>query len=236
MTRPKIILHMSESINGNITGPYNKVAGSNLGKAYEYADEKINSNAMILGRKTIEENFTSKEMPNLPEDPKSYSRNEDFVANTDLDHYVISIDPSGKAAWEQNYIKFRDRPKMHIIEVLSENVSDAYLEHLRNLNISYVFGGPNKKLDLKSVVSKLNQLFNLDKLTLSGGGGVNWSFFEQGLVDEISVIIAPVVDDHFNRPNLFDNNDKDQSDVIQKYKIHHVEQLDGDIVWLYYKI
>lgn len=234
MTQPKIIVHMTQSINGNITGPYHEAAGSALSKAYEEIDQQFDSKALILGRKTIEEAFANNAMPALPENPKAYSRKEDFVADTDLSHYVVSIDPSGKAAWTNNYIQYNHRPKMHVIEVVSEQVSDAYLEHLRNLGISYIFGGENSNLDLKLVVEKLNTLFNLETMTLSGGGGINWSFFQQDLVDEISVVIAPVVDDHYHRPNLFDNNNPDRTHVPEVFKIKHLEQLEGDVIWINY--
>jgi len=234
MTQPKIIVHMTQSINGNITGPYHEAAGSGLSKAYESTDQQFESNALILGRKTIEQAFANNEMPTLPANPEKYSRKEDFVADTELSNFVISIDPSGKAAWIQDYIQYNERPKMHVIEVISEQVSDAYLEHLRNLGISYVFGGENSDLDLKLVVSKLNTLFNLETMTLSGGGGINWSFFQQDLVDEVSVVIAPVVDDHYNRPNLFDNNNPNRSHVPEAFKIKHLEQLEDDVIWVHY--
>ncbi|BCN89526.1 dihydrofolate reductase family protein [Staphylococcus argenteus] len=234
MTQPKIIVHMTQSINGNITGPYHEAAGNGLSKAYESTNQQFESNALILGRKTIEEAFANNEMPTLPAHPEKYSRKEDFVADTELTHFVISIDPSGKAAWTQNYIQYNDRPEMHVIEVISEQVSDAYLEHLRNLGISYVFGGENSELDLKLVVSKLNSLFNLETMTLSGGGGINWSFFQQDLVDEVSVVIAPVVDDHYNRPNMFDNNNPNRSHVPEAFTIKQLEQLEDDVIWIHY--
>ncbi|SHD14734.1 dihydrofolate reductase family protein [Staphylococcus argenteus] len=234
MTQPKIIVHMTQSINCNITGPYHEAAGNGLLKAYESTNQQFESNALILGRKTIEEAFANNEMPTLPANPEKYSRKEDFVADTELTHFVISIDPSGKAAWTQNYIQYNDRPEMHVIEVISEQVSDAYLEHLRNLGISYVFGGENSELDLKLVVSKLNSLFNLETMTLSGGGGINWSFFQQDLVDEVSVVIAPVVDDHYNRPNMFDNNNPNRSHVPEAFTIKQLEQLEDDVIWIHY--
>ncbi|MBO1198692.1 dihydrofolate reductase family protein [Staphylococcus simiae] len=235
MTRPTVIVHMSMSINGNITGPYGSVVeGDALKQAYESKHEYFDSKAMILGCKTIEEAFTATEMPELPSHPQTYSREADYIANSDYDHYMISLDPSGKAAWTSNYTTFRERPEMHVIEVVSETVSDAYLEHLRNLGISYIFGGKNHQLDLKLVLEKLYRYFNLETVVLAGGGSINWSFFEQGLVDEVSVVIVPAVDDHYGRPQLF-NNTSDKKDIKpQGFKIKHLEQLDGDIIWIHY--
>lgn len=235
MTRPTIIVHMSMSINGNITGPYGSVVeGDALQQAYETKHEYFGSNAMILGRKTIEEAFTAKEMPELPREPQAYSRDEDYIADNDYEYYMVSLDPSGKAAWTSNHTTFRDRPAMHVIEVVSETVSDAYLEHLRNIGVSYIFGGNSQQLDLNLVLEKLYRYFNLETVVLAGGGSINWSFFEQGLVDEVSVVIVPAVDDHYGRPQLF-NNTSDKKDIKpQGFKIKHLEQLDGDIIWIHY--
>lgn len=235
MTKPKVIVHMSMSINGNITGPYGSVVDNeDLKYAYESKHESFNANAMLLGRKTIEEAFTEAEMPVLPENPEKYSRDEDFIADTPYNDYMISLDPSGKAAWSENHTSFRERPTMHVIEVLSESVSDAYLAHLRKLGISYIFGGKDRELDLELVLEKLNKHFGLDKIVVSGGGGINWSFFEQGLVDEVSVVVVPAVDDHYGRPNLFDNSKGESSVQPAGFKVQDVEQLDGNIIWLHY--
>ncbi|KAB7644601.1 MULTISPECIES: dihydrofolate reductase family protein [Staphylococcus] len=235
MARPKVIVHMSVSINGNITGPYGSVIeGDALSKAYEEKHESFASNAMLLGRKTIEEAFATEAMPQLPSNPKQYSREEDFIAETPYDNFLISLDPTGKAAWTTNHTTFRDRPEMHVIEVVSKNVSDAYLEHLRNINVSYIFGGEDRKLDLSVVLDKLHDYFGLETVILSGGGNVNWSFFEQGLIDEVSIVMVPAVDNHYGRPQLFDNSNSLAEIKPQGFKISHIEQLKGDIVWIHY--
>lgn len=235
MFKPKVIVHMSMSMNGNITGPYGSVVeGDALSNAYEEKHESFGSNAMLLGRKTIEEAFATEAMPQLSSNPKQYSRDEDFIADTPYDHYLISLDPSGKVAWTTNHTTFRERPEMHVVEVISENVSDAYLEHLRNIGVSYIFGGKDRNLDLSVVLDKLHHYFGFETVVVAGGGGINWSFFEQGFVDEVSIVLVPAVDDHYGRPQLFDNSNSSAEIKPQGFKIEHLEQLEGDIVWLHY--
>lgn len=151
-----------------------------------------------------------------------------------LFNFLISLDPSGKAAWTTNHTTFRERPEMHVIEVISENVSDAYLEHLRNIGVSYIFGGKDRNLDLSIVLDKLQRYFGFETVLVAGGGGINWSFFEQGYVDEVSMVIVPAVDDHYGRPQLFDNSNGHTEIQPQGFKIAQLEQLKGDIVWIHY--
>jgi riboflavin biosynthesis pyrimidine reductase len=62
----------------------------------------------------------------------------------------------------------------HIIELLTEQVPDAYLNYLQKLGISYIFGG-KERLDFTVVLKKLKHLFSIDQLILEGGGTINGS-------------------------------------------------------------
>jgi riboflavin biosynthesis pyrimidine reductase len=86
---------------------------------------------------------------------------------------------------------------------LTEKVSSTYLEHLRSKKVSYIFGG-KKELDLALVLEKLNKLFNIKKLRIDGGGHVNGSFLKAGLIDEFSLVLAPVADGTIGSPTVFE--------------------------------
>lgn len=51
----------------------------------------------------------------------------------------------------------------------------CHLVHLKNLGISYIFGG-KEVLNFTAVVEKLKSLFSIDQLILEGGGSINGSF------------------------------------------------------------
>ena len=40
-------------------------------------------------------------------------------------------------------------------------------------------------------LGKLKALFHIDRLMLAGGGQMNWSFAQEDLIDELSIILAP---------------------------------------------
>ena len=50
-----------------------------------------------------------------------------------------------------------------------------------------------EKLDSKIAVEKLYRLFGIGTLLICGGGTVNWTFLQQGVVDELSLVIAPCI-------------------------------------------
>ena len=67
----------------------------------------------------------------------------------------------------------------YVIELLTEQVSDAYLAFLQEMQISYLFVGKDT-LDFTLAVQKLKKLFGIEKLKLSGGGILNWSLPMRG--------------------------------------------------------
>ena len=71
--------------------------------------------------------------------------------------------------------------------ILTENVSNQYLNTLRTLNISYLFVG-KEEIDLRLALEKLYNLFSIKKLLLQGGGITNTYFIKDDLIDELSLV------------------------------------------------
>src|SRR5262249_29626315 len=138
------------------------------------------------GRVTMQE-FSSRKKHRFRSVPGKKLR-KDFVALQTSHTYAVVIDPSGKCEWDGNQVSTE-----HVIEVLTEKVSNGYLDHLRDNNVSYIFGG-KKELDLGLVLEKLHALFRIRTVRIDGGGHVNGAFLKAGLIDEISLVIAPLAD------------------------------------------
>lgn len=150
----------------------------------------------------------------------------DFVAAHDADSYVIALDPSGKLRWESG-----DIDGEHVITVLTERVSDDYLAFLRARGISYVFGGKTK-VDLSRVLTTLRATFGIKTLLLEGGGGINGSFLAEDLVDELSVLFAPIADGSVGTPTLFDAPGGKQA--ARAFKLKSFEKRAADLLWVRY--
>ena len=79
------------------------------------------------------------------------------------------------------------------IEVSTKRATNAYCAFLRKNKISYIIAG-KEKVDCAIAVEKLKGLFGIETLMVSGGGLINWYFLEADLIDELSIVIAPVAD------------------------------------------
>jgi riboflavin biosynthesis pyrimidine reductase len=233
--RPYIVCHMMTSLNGKITGPFMKLPETRIvDEEYERTNETYHPNAWLCGRVTMEENFTRGHKPKLDENAPAYPRT-DYVAMPNAEMYIVSVDPSGKLGWTQNYVDYMSRPRAHIIEVLTNKVSDAYIAYLRKYEISYIFAGEDS-LNCTLASEKLKSLFGIEVLMLSGGGFINWSFLQEDIVDELSMVIIPVTDGETDTVTLFEKADYLPPKAPVAFSLKSVEPVEGDGVWLRYTV
>lgn len=232
---PYIVCHMMTSLNGKITGPFMKLPETRLAdKEYERINTSYRPHAWLCGRVTMEENFTMGHQPELDDYAPVYPRT-DYIAKPNAEMYIVSVDPSGKLGWTQNDVDYMERPRAHIIEVLTNRVSDAYISYLRKYDISYIFAGDDS-LNCTLAAEKLKTLFGIEVLMLSGGGFINWSFLQEELVDELSIVMAPVTDGETNTVTLFEKADYLPPKAPVACSLISVEPLEGDSIWLRYTV
>lgn len=233
--RPKIICHMMTSVDGKITGDFMKTRSAEIvGEEYERINNTFNPQAWLCGRVTTDENFTFYRKPDL-EQNVSIVPEGDFVNVSDATMYYVSADPSGKIGWTSNTLKYEDRPEAQIIEILTEKASNAYRAYLRRLNISYIVAG-KEHLDCTLTAEKLYEMFGIKTLIVSGGGYINGSFLNEGLIDELSLVITPVTDSMSDTVTLFEKADYLPEKSPVEFTLQNVEKLKGDGLYLRYHV
>lgn len=223
--RPHVICHMLGSVDGRIK--QNIWGFKDHHKYFEETASKIKADAWLVGRVTMEE-FSSKKKPKAPAEHTRIPK-DDFVALKSKT-YAVVIDPSGKCNWDTNMVSTE-----HVIEVLSEKVSSRYLQHLREKKVSYIFGGKDA-LDLSLVLEKLHQLFDIKTLRIDGGGHVNGSFLKAGLIDEFSLVLAPVADGTTDNPSVFEVEEGFGRRKATQFKLRSVRKIYDDFLWIRYDV
>ncbi|MCP3098421.1 RibD family protein [Myxococcus sp. K15C18031901] len=219
--RPYVICHMAPSIDGRIiTAPWK--LPQTLYAEYERTAKTFRADAWMIGRVSMEPYAGKAPLPKRKVGPL---QRRAFLAARDAGSYAIALDPSGRLRWRSN-----DIDGDHVVSVLTESVSDAYLSFLQSKGVSYVFGGRGE-VNLRRVLEKLREAFGIERLLLEGGGKINGSFLAADLVDELSVLVAPVADGSVGTPTLFDAGPRP---VARRLKLHSVRKRPGDLVWLRY--
>ena len=228
MNRPYIICHMVTSIDGKVTG--NFLSSPTSAKACEiYYDinRNLKSNGFICGRVTMEGSFTGGWYPDLSGyEPKE---KHDFLPNNLSGFYAVAFDTNGKLGWKSDKIIDPDGDPGYdgaqIIEVLSENVDKRYLGYLQEKEIPYIFAGKDN-IDVELALLKLKSIVTIDTLLLEGGSIINGAFQQKDAVDELSLIVAPVVANKDDKP-LFMNS------KIQDFELKKAENKDGVLILNY---
>ena len=232
--RPYVIIHTHTSVDGNINSI--DQPGFHAGSQY-YQDialtpgqQQLNIDAYLNGKTSTEDNITHYGTPDIDDDAAEVPPG-DYVAAPDAEMYYVSIDPRGELAWTANSFTYAGVPA-HVIEVLSERASNGYKSFLRRQGISYIIAG-EQQVDYRRLLSTLHDL-GVDRLMVGGGGTINWSFVQHGLVDELSVVLAPVANGDGAAPRLFTAKEPYSEIRDTQFDLTHLENLGDGVVWLRY--
>lgn len=200
MERPYVICHILSSLDGKINGPFmgTEVVGA-LGAEYGKYRTKVNADAWLYGTTTTKE-FTGFRKPVL--EKACEAPDGDFVADDRAELYYVSVDVDGEIGWESGIFCNKGRAPAHVIEILTASTQADYKAYLRETGVSYIIAG-DKRLDCETAMKKLYELFHIEKVLICGGGVVNWSFLQAGMVDELSLFLAPVTDGGSGAASLF---------------------------------
>lgn len=225
--RPRVVCHMMASVDGRIVNDDWPLSAEGL-RQYEELHSSYEPDAWVCGRITMERHFAGGTRTDA-EIAREYvgPAREDFVAPGTHDSFAIAIDPRGRLIWKSG-----DLDGDHVVAILSERVSDNYLESLRERGVSYLLAG-GEELDLPLALEKIGARLGVRTLMLEGGGGINGSMLREGLVDEVSLLIAPVADGRAGTPALFDIHGEV---APHRLALEAVERRADDVVWLRYRV
>ncbi len=201
-------------------------------KKYGEVREFYDCPATVYGTTTMAEGYADGFVYDLPESAARFPR-EDYIVQSDVKRYIVSLDGEGILRWHGKYLERKGRPKAHVIEVLTEQVPDSYLAYLRGFGISYIFAG-EETIDCALLLRKLKALFGIDRVLLAGGGVTNQAFAAEGLIDELSIVLAPTADGESGAASLFETGGF-SSAAPMAYSLESVEVVEKDTLWLRYK-
>ena len=229
MKRPYILCHMTISLDGKVTGDFLSEKDQREAiEQYYQIHRDFSAKAFACGRITMEQSFTKKWFPDLSAFENISMDRSDFAAPVSAHHYAIAFDRRGKLGWKKNMIEDEDPgyDQAHVIEVLCEDVSDAYLAYLRQTGISYIFAGKSD-MNLALALEKLKELFGIDLLLLEGGSVLNGVFQREGFIDELSLVHLPLIADAKDK-ELFDQS------VPMSFQFKDAKKLTENALWLRY--
>jgi 2,5-diamino-6-(ribosylamino)-4(3H)-pyrimidinone 5'-phosphate reductase len=229
-SRPYVICHMFATIDGKIlTRRWEHLPVSqSVGGLYDSTAGEYDVGAWLVGTKTMREFFTS---------GKAFSKSKtsvpagDFIANAEAETLAIATDANGSIRFDDNEVGGD-----HIVILICDKTSDAYRAHLRETGISYLVCGRNE-IDFSKALEKLRRVFKVKRLLLEGGGLINGAMLQAGLIDEISQLIAPIVDGGGAEiSGLYDLRTKAPGRAAFALRLIEQRTLKHGVQWLRYRV
>lgn len=224
--KPYVICHMMSSVDGRILPNRWHPLVEERG-VYERLHNELGSDAWLVGRVTGQE-FASRDTP-YPSYAGAPLGRENWFVQKQAETWAVVLDAQGKIAWGRG-----DVGGDPLLVVLTQTVSDSHLAGLRADGVSYIFAGEHE-IDLAMALEVLNQELGIGRLLLEGGGAANGALLGAGLVDELSLVLAPSVEGMPGGPAVFDIHGGLGALNAMGMALESCQVLDGGFVWLRYR-
>lgn len=231
MQKPYIICHMTMSLDGKVTGEFlRRAEHPKVSEIYYQINRDYKADAYACGRVTMQESFAGEWYPDLSAFAPLENK-MDYMVDDLTGFYAVAFDPHGRLGWKSNRIMDVDKDpgydQAQIIEVLTHQADSRYLSYLQSVGIPYIFAGEDE-IDVAEALIKLKTYFGIEHLLLEGGSIINGAFQRAGVIDELSLVMDPVVGAANDKP-LFTQA------MLENYKLVDTRNYDG-ILWLNYKV
>lgn len=221
MKKPYIVCHMMMSVDGRI----DCAMTSQLKGVDDYYKtlHELDVPTTVSGRVTAELEMAEgiyKTKDKTPFDKEGFSK------KVDAKGYEVVVDTHGRLLWSDA----AGMEKPYLI-ITSEQVAKEYLTYLDGKHISWIACG-NEKIDLVRASEILAKEFDVKRMAIVGGPAINTAFLNEGLLDEISILIGAGIDGRMEMPSVFDGRNMDYP--LTHLSLSEVEKFDSGAVWLRY--
>ncbi len=235
MNRPYIICHMLTSIDGKVTGDFLSLPkNKNASEIYYQINRDYKADGYACGRVTMQGSFCGETQPNLSKYKPVHHDLDlkmDFIVDDLTGFYAVAFDPHGRLGWKSNRITDPDGDvgydNAQIIEVLTEQVDERYLGYLEEMEIPYIFAGETE-IDVELALFKLKNIIGIETLLLEGGSVLAGAFAEADVIDEISLVVCPMIANTDDK-TLF------MKSKLSEFSLSEVRRYDDGVLWLNYK-
>ena len=224
-TRPYIICHMMASLDGRIDCDMTEQI-DDTNHYYEALDQ-LECPSVMEGKITLVKHSA---LPGFFQGTQPYKEAGRQIYKTiEAQGYAIGVDTSGTLLWGDDTTEHFGKP---LLMILSEKASEEYLAYLKGKQISYITIGQDA-IDLKAAMAVLRREFGVERLAVVGGGHINGSMLDLGLIDEVSMMYGYGIDGREGMAAAFDGRPMSRGPVRLTFK--SVTEQDG-IVWMRYLV
>lgn len=162
-----------------------------------------------------------------------FNDKEDIPEKTPVAFVVIDNKPH----LNEKGMRYLSQKANKVILVTTNKEHSAYTlkEELENITVVEY----KKNVDLENLFSRLKDDFGVGSMTIQSGGTLNAEFIRKGLVDFLSIVVAPVVVGGKDTSTLVDGESLHSLEDLKKLKVlelQSVDKLKDSYLHLKYKV
>lgn len=233
MNRPRVTVHTMASVDGRI----DHFAGD-VGIYYELA-AGLPQDAVLAGSSTFLAAAAAEGIELTGEDPlpaggeaPADAAPPDAAAPDAAAPLLVIVDSRGQLtrfAWLTRLPYWRA-----VLVACSATTPPAHLELLARHGIDHLVVGEDR-VDLANLLDLLASDHGVERVRVDSGGTLNGALLRAGLVDEVSLLVAPYAVGGRSPATMFVADDL-VDDAVTRLELSGVERLRGDTVWLRYEV
>lgn len=215
---PRLVIHNTISLDGSTTG-----FTANLDVHYGILGI-YEPDAMIIGSNTarVGTQFFCEKIP--PEEEADFKKPE--IQPDDTRAYWMIADSKGILEGMMHVFRRSEYCK-DVIVLVSEKTPEPYLNFLKERNYDFIQTGA-ERVDVRQALEIANEKYGFKLIVSDSGGILNSILLEQGLVEEISLVLTPEIVGK-DGTNLFRGIEKGgiqlelvRNEIVEKKYVHLV--------------
>ena len=223
MNRPFVFVNVAMTADGKIDTVQRKGAGISSPRDRERVDElRAGADAVMVGGKTL-----------LDEDPKLTVKSEELRAGRlgrGLSPNPVKVGVVTRAIFKEDS-QFLNAGPADIVIFTTRRTSKRHLSRLTSRGVD-VYVDDAEKVNLERALATLKEL-GIDRLMVEGGGTLNFELMRLGLVDEVTVFVAPMIFGGEAAPTMAAGSGLERSAAIPLQLIEVEKWEDGCVLLKY---
>jgi 2,5-diamino-6-(ribosylamino)-4(3H)-pyrimidinone 5'-phosphate reductase len=213
--RPRVIIHNAVSMDGKITG-FDVDMGRYYGLVSSWGeDATLCGSGTMLATPEGRVREKAEDAPERKIDPR------------DKRPLLVVADSRGRVrCWSMLLAAgfWRDG-----VALCSSQTPAKHIEYLRRRDVNRIVAGENG-IDLARALILLRNRFKVRTIRVDSGGTLNAALLQEGLVDELSLLVHPVLAGTSAKP-LFAGGQP----LVSTFRLFRTSRFPGGLVWLRYR-
>lgn len=219
---PRVIMHNAVSVDGRFDWIEPDLA------AFYGIAAGFREDATLVGSETILAAYPA-EQAESGEEP---SGSDVFEAAESLPLLVVPDSRGRIRVWS----KLLGEPYWRAgVALCSRSTPRDHLDYLERAGVGFIVAGDDR-VDMKTALEELAERFGVRVVRADCGGTLNGVLLRAGLVDEVSLVVDPIMVGGISPRSLFVAPDLEDSGGTIPLELESLERMEGGSVWLHYRV